>query len=197
MRVSNQKERGVSGSRRLSRRRFISAVASTAASSCLPLSAFAQNTSIRESRESASPPPVMVVNSGYCLMIDSVRGSILKLQSTFGVDRDLLIRDHIRLPLFMAEFRNEHGEFKLVSSADAKAITVHKQSGESETTINIEFKQIGELPLDGVVTIRCPDNETLTYWSLELQNGTHSWIGHVRFPVIEVPFDDPTQGDRS
>ena len=48
-----------------------------------------------------------------------------------------------------------------------------------------------------LVTIRCPANEALTYWNLELNNGTKSWIGHVQFPVIEVPFDNPMEGDPS
>src|SRR5579871_4291356 len=91
------------GSRRLSRRRFISGMASTAATSCLPLDVLAQNTSVGQSRESASAAPVMVVNGGYRLLVDSVRGSIVSLQSTYGIDRELLIQDHVRLPLFMVE----------------------------------------------------------------------------------------------
>ncbi len=181
---------------RLSRRRFISAVASTAASSCLPLGALAQNTSIRESRVSATAP-VIVVNPGYRLLIDSVRGSIASLESTYGIDRELLIRDHVRLPLFMVEFMNDRREFTLVSSSDAKEIAVHKEDHEAGPTIVIEYKQVGGLPVDAVVTIRCPAGETLTYWNLELKNGTTSWIGHLRFPIVEVPFDDPAGGDRS
>jgi len=30
-----------------------------------------------------------------------------------------------------------------------------------------------------------------------LKNQTKSWIGHVQFPVIEVPFDNPMEGDPS
>lgn len=193
----------------LSRRRFLSGVASTAATSCLPLSGAAilagdtvaalaaQNSSISKSREAASAPPVIVVNPGYRLLIDSVRGTIASFQATYGVDRELLIKDHVRLPLFVVEFMNDHAEFKLVSSSDAKQITVRKDGNEREQTITIEFKEIGELPVDALVTIRCPGNETLTYWSLKLKNGTKSWIGHVRFPVIEVPFDNRTDGDHS
>ena len=89
------------------------------------------------------------------------------------------------------------GEFKLIASSDAKKITVNKEENEKGQTITIEFKQIGDLPVDGLVTIRCPANETLTYWNLELKNGTKSWIGHVQFPVIEVPFDNPMEGEPS
>ena len=190
-------QRDIRDARRLSRRRFISGVASTAATSCLPLAALAQNTSVRESRESDSSRPIMVVNSGYRLLIDSVRGSVASLQSTYGVDREFLIRDHVRLPLFMVEFMNDHAEFKLVSSSDAKEIVVHRQDQQAGPAITIEYKQIDGLPVDGMVTIHCPANETLTYWSLELKNGTNFWIGHVRFPIIEVPFDHPSEGDRS
>jgi len=98
----------------LSRRRFLSGVASTAATSCIPLSGAAilagdatpalakQNTSVRVSREAKTPPPLVIVNSGYRLLIDSVRGTIASFQSTYGVNRELLIRDHVRLPLSMS-----------------------------------------------------------------------------------------------
>lgn len=74
---------------------------------------------------------------------------------------------------------------------------MHKDEYEGVQTITIEYKEIGELPVDAVVTIRCPENETLTYWNLKLNNGTKFWIGHIRFPVIEVPFDDLRNGDHS
>jgi len=192
-----------------SRRRFLSAAASTAASSCLPLGGAAivaaeaapvlaaQNTTVSVSREAASAPPVTVVNDGYRLLIDAGRGTIASLQSTFGVDRELLIRDHVRLPLFNIEFMNDRAEFRLVTSSEAKRVAVNKAEDEKGQTITIEYKQIAELPVDALVTIRCPKNETLTYWSLELTNGTSFWIGHVQFPVIEVPFDNPMEGDFS
>jgi hypothetical protein len=193
----------------LSRRRFLSGVASTAATSCIPLSGAAiftgdstpalaaQNTSVRVSREANTPTPLIIVNSGYRLLIDSVRGTIASFQSTYGVNRELLIRDHVRLPLFNVEFMNDRAEFKLVASSEAKKITVRKDENERGQTVTIEYKEIGELPVDGIVTIRCPANEALTYWNLELKNETKSWIGHVQFPVIEVPFDNPMEGDPS
>jgi hypothetical protein len=187
----------VPDAKRLSRRLFISGVASTAATSCLPLGALAQNTSIRQSRETDTSRLVMVVNSGYRLLIDSIRGTIVSLQSTYGMDREFLIRDHVRLPLFMVEFMNDRAEFNLVSSSDAKEIIVHKEEQQSGPAIVMEYKLIGGLPVDGAVTIRCPTSETLTYWNLELKNGTNFWIGNVRFPLIEVPFDHPTEDDRS
>jgi hypothetical protein len=174
--------------------------------SCLPLSGAAiltgdlapalaaQNTSVRVSREAVSAPPVIIVNSGYRLLIDSVRGTIASFQSTYGVNRELLIRYHVRLPRFNVEFMNDGGELKPIASSDAKKITVNKDEDEKGQTVTIEYKQIGDLPVDGLVTIRCPANEALTYWSLVLKNGTKSWIGHVQFPVIEVPFDNPMEG---
>jgi hypothetical protein len=199
----------VPDSKGFSRRRFLSGVASTAATSCVPLSGAAiltgdptpalaaQNTSISVSREAVSAPPVIIVNSGYRLLIDSEKGTIASFQSTHGVSRELLIRDHVRLPLFNVEFMNDHGEFKLIASSDAKKVTVNKDEDEKGQTVTIEYKEIAELPVDGIVTIRCPANEALTYWNLELKNGTNSWIGHVQFPLIEVPFDNPMEDDPS
>ncbi len=196
-------------SKGLSRRRFLSGVASTAATSCLPLSgaailagdstsAFAaQNTSVSVSREAVSPAPVIIVNPGYRLLIDAVRGSIASFQSTYGINRELLIRDHVRLPLFVIELMNDRAEFKLIASSEARKITVKKDEDEKGQIITIEYREVGELPVDGIVTIRCPAHEALTYWNLQLKNGTKSWIGHVQFPVIEVPFDHPTESDPS
>ena len=192
----------------LSRRSFLSGAAFTAATSYLPLgaatvlagdspAALSQNTTVRKSAESPVPAPVVVANPGYRLLIDSARGSIASLQSTYGVDRDLLIRDHARLPVFLIEFLTAPNEFKLVGSLEAKTISVHKESGENADLITVEFKNIADLPVDATVTIRCPAGESLTYWNLSLKNGTKWWIGHVRFPVIEVPYDQVADGDRS
>ena len=148
-------------SKGFSRRQFLSGVASTATTSCLPLSGVAilkcnstpalaaQNTSVRVSREAVSAAPVIIVNSGYRLLIDSVRGTIASFQSTYGVNRELLIRDHVRLPLFNVEFMNDGGEFKLITSSDAKKITVNKEENEKGQTITIQFKQIGDYPSMG------------------------------------------------
>ena len=66
--------------------------------------------------ETPAKQAVIVINHGYRLTIDSEKGTLASLQSTFGVDHDLLIPGHTRLPLFKIEFMNDHGEFKAVSS---------------------------------------------------------------------------------
>ena len=195
--------------KKLSRRTLLSVIASTTATSCLPLAGAtilatesaetcaAQYTQVRASGEAATPPPVVVINRGYRLLIDPKNGSIASFQSTYGVDRDLLIPNHAGLPLFKIELMNEHREFKTVTSSQAKHITVHRSEAEKEQTLTIEFVGIGELPIDARVTVRCPTDEPLTYWNLELRNGTDSWVGHIQFPVIEVPFDNPQDGHLS
>jgi len=195
--------------KRLSRRKFLSAAASTVATSCLPLAGAglltgratqaygAPRAEGDDSRESGIPAPLLIVNPGYKLMIDTVKGTIASFQSTYGIDRPLLIPGHAWLPLFKIEFMSRKGEFSTVTSSDAKEISVHKSGDEKELLIVLDYKQIGGLPVDGRVTVRCPADETLTYWNMELKNGTADWIGHVQFPVIEVPFDDPSQGSTS
>ena len=132
-----------------------------------------------------------MINSGYRLVIDSEKGTIASLRSTFGVDHELLIPGHTGLPLFKIEFMNDHGEFKTVTSSEAKTVSVAKSRDADGETITIDYEGIGELPVDAHVTIRCPSRQTLTYWSLALNNRTSMWIGHIQFPVIEVPFDNP------
>ena len=150
--------------------------------------AVAQQQLIAESGEAAFPPPLIIINPGYRLLIDAAKGTIVSFRSTYGVDRELLIPDHIRLPLFKVEFMNDHAEFKTVTSSEAKTTAIHHEGNEEGQTITIEYGEIGELPVDARVAIRCPANETLTYWNLELKNGTNLWIGHVQFPVVEVPY---------
>ncbi|MGA2072795.1 MAG: DUF6259 domain-containing protein [Terriglobia bacterium] len=137
-------------------------------------------------------PPVIVINRGYRLLISAEKGTIASFRSTFGVDRDLLISDHASLPLFKIEFMNDHAEFKTVTSSEAKEVNVSKNATRDGQTITIEYKGIGGLLVDARVTITCPARETLTYWSLEVDNRTNSWIGHIQFPVLEVPFDNAT-----
>ena len=69
-------------------------------------------------------------------------------------------------------------------------MNVAKSHNADGATITIDYKEIGQLPVDAEVTIRCPFHSSLTYWNLEVNNGTTMWIGHVQFPVIEVPFDN-------
>jgi hypothetical protein len=97
---------------------------------------------------------VTVVHSGYRLLIDPEKGSIASFQSTYGVDRELLVPNHGALPLFKLELMNQHSEFKTVTSSQAKQITVHRDEGEKEQTLTIEFVGIGELPIDERVTVR-------------------------------------------
>jgi len=145
----------------------------------------------------STKPPLVVANAGYRLLIDAERGTIVSFRSTFGVDRELLVPDHDQLPLFKIEFMNDRNEFKTVTSAQAKEVKVSKSGNSDGTTIIMEFREIGQLPVDARVIIRCPASETLTYWNLEVNNGTTSWIGHIQFPVVEVPFDDPANKQSS
>ena len=109
---------------------------------------------------------VMVINSGYRLVIESEKGTIASLRSTFGIDHELLIPGHAGLPLFKIEFMNDHGEFKTVTSSEAKAVHVSKIRGAEGETITIDYEGIGGLPVDAHVTIRCPSQPDLNLLEL-------------------------------
>ncbi|MES2391600.1 MAG: DUF6259 domain-containing protein [Acidobacteriota bacterium] len=197
--------------RELSRRRFLSAAGATAAaSSCLPLvgatilasepEPLRAQTAIAASREQTAAEPLIVSNSGYRLLIDPRLGSIDSFKSTFGVERDLLIPNHASIPLFKIELLDDHRAFKTITSSQAKSVEIHHSNSggpNDEQTLVLEFKDIAGLPIHARVTARCPANETLTYWSLEVTNGTTSWLSHVQFPCIEVPFDDVAKSESS
>src|SRR5271169_6668790 len=77
---------------------------------------------------------VIVINPGYRLTIDKGKGTIASLRSTFGMDHDLLIPGHARLPMFKIEFLNDHAEFKAVTSSEAKQVSVAKsRDADGET----------------------------------------------------------------
>jgi hypothetical protein len=146
---------------------------------------------------SAQKAPVMVVNPSYRLVMNADKGTIESFRVT-QPDHDLLIPNHGSLPLFKVEFRGEDLKYTSVSSSQAKKVSVVKMVENGSETIVINYEGIGDLGLGARVTIRCPQNEALTHWSLEVDNPTNSWIAHVQFPIVEVPFDsNPTAENRS
>lgn len=184
--------------KKLTRRHFLSGAASTAVASCFPLavgSSGGQYGRVAVSREMGSS--IVVTNSGYRLVIDPKTGGIASLCSTFGAERELLAPQHARQPLFMVELMDERRRFTTLPSSRARAVQVHRKETPSETTITIEYEQIGGLDFHARATVRCPANETLTYWNLEWNNNTRLWIGHIQFPVVQIPFDDLENGDHS
>ena len=82
--------------RKLSRRTLLSALASTTATSCLPLAGAgilaagyaetseAQNTRINASAEVAAPAPVAVIHPGYRLLIDAKNEMVAGWNASYG-----------------------------------------------------------------------------------------------------------------
>lgn len=140
---------------------------------------------------------VIAVNPNYRLQFNSGKGTMesFRLPAT---DHELLIPNHGSLPLFKIEFRGEDLKFRSVSSSEAKKVTMSKSlQGDSEIIV-INYEGISDLGVGAKVTIRCPRNEALTYWNLEVDNPKAMWIGHIQFPIVEVPFDNnSTEENRS
>ena len=141
----------------------------------------------------STKPPLVVANSAYRLLIDSERGTIVSFRSTFGVARELLIPDHGQLPLLKIELMSDRYEFKTVTSAEAKEVKVSKAAGRDGSTLSIEFKEMGQLPVDARVTVRCPESETLTYWNLEVDNRTTSGSATSSSPWSRCRLTTPRQ----
>ncbi len=185
----------------LNRRDLLKVIGGVPVAAFAPATALAKDARAKETRSAApakpdtvrsvvsEQSPVIIINPGYRLLIDRTKGTLASFCSTFGVNRELLVPGHAGLPLFKVEFMSERSEFRTVTSSEAKQVRVSLATNPDGTTVTIDFNEIAQLPLDARVTIRCPERETLTYWSLELNNGTTDWIGHIQFPVVEVPFD--------
>lgn len=138
----------------------------------------------------ASKPPVIVINPSYRLLLDSNKGTIESFSMASGSEKELLIPNHGRLPLFKIEFLGADSKFKTVTSSEAKKVNVTKTLEDGSETIVLDFEGISDIDVSASVTIHCPQNEALTYWSLEVDNPTNMWIGHIQFPIVEVPFDN-------
>lgn len=177
-----------------SRRQFLSGAFSTAAAVLAgdAVRAPAQYSHVSASAETFGQ--ILIINSGYRFVLDSKSGSLASFRSTFGIDRELLIPNHVQLPLVQLELMDDHRSFTTVTSLQAEKVKVEQSADEKEQIVSIAFRAMGGLPLDVLATIRCPRDETLTYWTLELDNRTDLWIAHVQFPVIRVPFDDAVNG---
>jgi hypothetical protein len=143
----------------------------------------------------SAKPPIIVVNSGYRLLINPDKGTIESFQATSGGRNDeLLVPKHGQLPIFKIEFLSGKSKFQTVTSSEARKISVTKTTQASGEIIVLDFEGIGKLDINARVTVRCPKDKPLTYWSMELDNRTTMWIGHIQFPVVEIPFDDnPTE----
>jgi hypothetical protein len=145
-----------------------------------------------KAQEPAPVDPVLLISRpGYRLVMDSAKGSIESFVATFGVDRELLIPGHSRLPLFKIEFLDEHSGFRTVTALEARQVHVSEAKRNGEDIVTLDYTGVGNLPVDVRATVRCPQHGSLTYWSLAVDNRTAMWIGHIQFPVVEVPFDKP------
>jgi hypothetical protein len=179
--------------RGLSRRQFLSTFASTAAGIAISESspaALAQYARVRQSGELSTPGLLVIEGAGYRILIDKQSGSIAALQATYTESCDLLAPNHVSLPLLTIELRNDKGEFQTIDSSQARVTDVHDESHGGERNIVIRFLDMGGLPVDATVHVNCPAQSALTYWSFEVKNGTQSWIGHIQFPYVKVPFDE-------
>lgn len=146
----------------------------------------------------SAKPPVIVINSNYRLVMNSDKGTIESFRMANGAGHELLIPNHGRLPLFIIEFLGESPKFRTISSSEARKVIVTKTETDGVETIVLDYEGISDFGIGARVTVRCPKNEALTYWSLEVDNPTAEWIGHIQFPIIEVPFDcNPTEENHS
>lgn len=132
--------------------------------------------------------PIVVANPNYRLEINA-KGSITSFRMGKS-NHEFLIPDHANLPLFKIELRGGKDlNFSTVTSLQAAKVTSTKTLLNGTETILIHYEKMGSTGLGATVTIRCPQNEALTYWSIEVENPTKSWISNIQFPTVEVPFD--------
>jgi len=140
-------------------------------------------------------PPLLIANKGYRLLINTDRGTIESFEAVNGrVSNELLVPNHAQLPLFKVELMNNDLRFQTISASDAKKITVTRTAESWGELVKFSFEHIGSIDASAEVTLRCPADKALTYWSISFNNPTKLWIAHIQFPVVEIPFDkNPTE----
>jgi len=145
-------------SRKISRRGFLSGVASTAATTCIPAvsvaalvgnatPASAEYSRVGTSREAPVAAPIVVENPGYRLMIDPTKGTIVSFRSTYGAGRELLIPHSVNDPLLCVEFMDDNRVFTKVKSSDARHISVKKKGMRQSRSLRLNLRILQDFSL--------------------------------------------------
>jgi hypothetical protein len=124
----------------------------------------------------------------YTLAIDDRTGALRSLRDVRWPDHELLDALHRTLPLFTIQYLDEQHQFRQISSDQAQHCELRRSDEPEETRIHLTHSRVGDRDVDVAVTIRCPHDDHLSYWSLSLSQRTPLTITDIYFPFVVVPY---------
>jgi len=124
----------------------------------------------------------------YALDIDDTTGALRSLAAGRALERELLSAKHEKLPLFTIHYLDDERRFRQVSSAEASRCDIRRDERATETHVHLSYAHIGALDADVDVTVRCPHDDGLSYWSLSLTHRAPVIVTNVQFPIVVVPY---------
>lgn len=137
---------------------------------------------------------MLVKNNNYCLTLDDATGSLLSLHNG---EKEMLYQQAQPRPLFCAQLLDDAGTASQVHAGQAESVSLRQEETEQAVTVHIAFEKIAHMDLHVWVTVRCPKEESMTYWSYRLQNDTGLRLEWLEFPRVSVPNDFLAAGGES
>ena len=112
---------------------------------------------------------ISVGTSTYGLTLDKKTGSLLSLACR-DPHQEFLHPVCAQHPLFRMQLREATGEAVRVSALQAEKTSCVRQEDENETSLCFDFKRLAGQLISAHVRIRCPRDDALTYWTIDVEN---------------------------
>ncbi|MFH0963507.1 MAG: DUF6259 domain-containing protein [Planctomycetota bacterium] len=129
---------------------------------------------------------ISVTTSRYALALDNKTGSLVSFASR-EPQQEFLHPLCGHRPLFRIRLREETGGATHVSALQAATTCCIRQEDENETNLRLDFKRLAGQLISAHVQIRCPKDEALTYWTIDVENHTGQLLEWIDFPCVIVP----------
>ena len=128
----------------------------------------------------------IIQSSFYTLTLSDETGAITSL---FWRERQMIAPAQAPRALFGLRLRDAQGQPLDVTSLDAAPPQITREERIRQTILTLEYEALKGLNLRARVTLRCPHDESFTYWRIEVDNNTGLALDHIDFPNVIVPND--------
>lgn len=130
----------------------------------------------------------------YSLALDDRTGGLRSLRSTQWPDQELLDPAQAAVPLCVVQYLDHAHRFQQLSSDQAGRCMLDRLDTSREYRVRATFTDFGPLDIDLEITLRCPLDEPLSYWSCAMVQRTTLTITDVQLPIVVVPYRRPGHG---
>ncbi len=92
-------------------------------------------------------------------------------------------------PAFVVQFLDEKGEYRRITSHDARQTRVSMTEKGAASTLTMTFRNLAGLDLAVIATVRASRVEPGTRWSIQLENNAGLRIVDVQYPFVVVRYE--------